>query len=178
MTDLALPGAVAGILLLFFLPGWATAKALFPEWRLRGPDRLLRSVELGTLSLVLSIAFTVLLGFGLLNLPVGFSATWSSPLLEALLVGITLVGVAVGWARGAYRKDPPLAPVPEPSSGEEGGWDVVRSLEILAREERRLKHALRVTPEGPAAAKIQSELDRVQADARRLGEARGAELAQ
>ncbi|HEY6237938.1 MAG TPA: hypothetical protein VIZ68_01975 [Thermoplasmata archaeon] len=178
MPDVSAPQAVAGVLLLFVLPGLTTAKALFPEWRLRGPERLLRSVELGTLSLVLSVGYTVLLGFGLLNLPVGFSAAWSDPLLEELLAIVTLGGFIVGWARGAYRKEPPPAPAPETSPGEDGAWEVVRSLEILAREERRIRHALRVDATGPTAAGLRAELDRVQAETRRLGDERGALLAE
>jgi hypothetical protein len=178
MSDVSVPEAVAGVLLLFVLPGLTTAKALFPEWRLRGPERLLRSVELGTLSLVLSVGFTVLIGFGLLNLPVGFSAAWSDPLLEGLLAIVAIGGFIAGWARGAYRRDPPPAPSPETSPGEDGAWEVVRTLELLAREERRIRHALRVDADGPAAAGLRADLDRVQAEARRLGEARGALLAE
>lgn len=166
-------GAAAGVLLVFVLPGLTSTKALFPEWRFRGPDALVRVVEVAALSLVLSVGYTVLIGFGLLNLPgTGFSATWSDPILELLLLGVVLVGLALGWARGAYRSEPPAAPPLEDSGGEEGGWELLRETERLAREERRLRHALRVSPNDAESARLNGELDRVSQEMAELRERR------
>jgi uncharacterized membrane protein len=102
---------VAGVLLVFVVPGYAITKATFPEWRLRGPEALLRAVEIGTLSLVLSVTVTILVGFVLGAAPGNyFQASWSDPLLEALLAAITGVALAAAVLRGAFRRVPPAAP--------------------------------------------------------------------
>jgi hypothetical protein len=170
--------AVLGILLVFVLPGLAVSRAMFPEWRFRGPDGLIRSVETASLSLVLSVALTILVGFGLLSSSGGFSATWTDPLLEAALAGITALGFAVAWLRGAFARVPPTARPLEPLGGEDGGADALRRAEELLREERRLRHALRVSHDEASTARLQDDLGRVRAEVRRLGSAREEEYAQ
>lgn len=169
--------ALAGLLLIFFLPGFAVARALFPEWRFRGPDGLLRVVETGAMSLVLSVSLTVLIGFALLNSPGGFSASWSDPVLEAILAGITGVGLVAAGLRGAFAREAPESRPLELLGGEEGGAEALERAEELAREERRLRHALRVSREGPDAVRFRGELVRVRAEAERLGRAREEEYA-
>jgi len=95
MTILSVVEGVAGGLLLFFVPGYALTKAVFPEWRVRGRNAGRRLVEVVTLSFVTSIGLTVVVGFGLLDLaPGGFSAAWSDPLLEAALAAVAGVAPA------------------------------------------------------------------------------------
>src|SRR5271156_4009889 len=96
--------ALAGLLLVFVLPGLAVARALFPEWRFRGAEGLPHLVETAALTIVLSVALTILVGFGLLNTPAGFSASWSDPVLEIILAGITVAGFVVAGYRGAFSR--------------------------------------------------------------------------
>ena len=171
------PAALAGLLLLFVLPGLATTFALFPEWRFRGPAAILRAVEVAALSLILSVSYTVLLGFVLLNSPSGFSAAWSSPTLELLLAAVTIVGFSVAIARGAFRRGAATLPrALEPSPGEEGGWEILRELESLARQERRLTHSVRVAETESDRKRSGDELARIRAEIRRIGEEREAEF--
>ena len=178
MAVASFPEAAAGLLLVFFLPGFALTMATFPEWRVRGPDGLLRLLEIGTLSVVLSVVLTVLAGYVLLAAaPGGFQAYWSAPVLEALLAAIAAIGFAVGAVRGAYSRVPPRPTVPE-EAGEVGAWELLRELERLGREERRLTHQLRVagaqTPEG---ARLRAELDAVAEERATLQRRREAEYA-
>lgn len=170
--------AGVGILLLFVLPGLTLTQAIFPEWRFRGEVAIERAVTTAALALVLSVSLTVVVGFGLLNLPVGFSAAWSNPLLEMVLAVVALAGAIVAWRRGAYRRVPPAAPPIESLAGDDDGWAAIRGLEALAREERRLKHAIRTAPSDGEAARLRSRMDEVQAEMRRLGEERRGQLAQ
>jgi Protein of unknown function (DUF1616) len=169
--------ALAGLLLVFVLPGFALSRALFPEWRFRGPDGLLRVVETASLTLVLSVALTILVGFGLLNTPGGFSASWSDPVLEAILAAIAALGFVAAWLRGAFARIAPTSRPLEPLGGEEGGAPALQRAEELLREERRLRHALRVAPDAASTARIQHDLGRVRAEARRLGTVREEEYA-
>ncbi|MCI4331145.1 MAG: DUF1616 domain-containing protein [Thermoplasmata archaeon] len=176
--SVSLVEAFAGLLLVFVLPGFSVSRALFPEWRFRGEEGLTRIVETATLSLVLSVALTILLGFGLLNSPVGFSAAWGDPTLEVGLAAITAIALVAAGARGAFSSTPPTAPPLEPLSGEDGGAEALGRAEDLSREERRLRHALRVAPDDVTAARLRTDLGRVRDEARRLGAAREEEYAQ
>jgi hypothetical protein len=174
------PEVVAGLLLVFALPGYAITKATFPEWRLRGPDALLRVVEVGTLSLVLSVTVTILVGFVLGNLPGSFfQAAWSDPLLEAVLTAITAIGLVVAVLRGGFSKSPPVAPVPEPSPGEGNPMPLLRALEENQRRARRLQHALRqLGPDDPGRPRLEAELADTQHRSQELRANREAEYAQ
>ena len=161
----------AGLLLVFFLPGYAVSRALFPEWRMRGPGALRRLVELVTLSFVLSVVLTVLVGyFELTFAPGGFRAYWTDPVLELFLLGITIVAFGLGLVRGAYRSAPPLrAPVPPGAAGEEGAFELTRRLDLLAREGRRLRHALRAAQPTPVErARLESRLDELETECAEL----------
>jgi hypothetical protein len=166
-----------GLLLVFALPGYAITKATFPEWRLRGPEALLRAVEIGTLSLLLSVTVTILVGFVLGNLPGSFfQAGWTDPLLEVILVGISGVGLAVAALRGGFRRTAPSIPPPEPSPGEEDPMALLRSLEASQREVRRLRHAVRTLRAGDPE---RDRLEKALVDAeRRFQELRGAREAE
>ncbi|MEM0129366.1 MAG: DUF1616 domain-containing protein [Thermoplasmata archaeon] len=170
----------AGILLLFFLPGAAVTLALFPEWRLTGPGGRLRTVETVALSFVLSVALTILGGYALVVAsPVGFSADWSDPLLEGLLVAITVAALMAALARGRFAVPPPVRRAPDApgETGEDGAWELGRRLDRIAREERRLAHALRSTPAGPAREAVERSLRDLAQERERLREAREAEYA-
>lgn len=148
--------------LLFALPGYAWSRALFPEWRLRGRWALDAAVRLGTLSFVWSLAILVVVGSTLSEVPsLGFSAAWSDPRLELLLAGLTLVGFAVAVLRGAFS-----APAPEPSGpvGPETASPLptLRQLDRIAREENRVRRALRRSPAGSEGrARLEEELERL-----------------
>jgi peptidyl-tRNA hydrolase, PTH2 family len=101
MEPLTVGEAVAGGALLFFVPGFAVAKAVFPERRHTDPDGLLWLVELAALGFVLSVVLTVVVGYLLLvGSPGGFRADWSDPLLEACLAALALVAFVVGLFEG------------------------------------------------------------------------------
>lgn len=156
--------ATVGALLLFVVPGLTVARALFPEWRFRGPDGGRRALETATLAFVLSVGLTVLVGTALLGLaPGGFAAAWSDPLLEAVLAAIAAVAFAAGWLRGAYAKVPPPAPARETAgAGAEGGWELTRQLDRLRRDDRALEHRARragpATPEANEIARARAEI--------------------
>ena len=159
METVDLAESIAGGLLLFVLPGLATARALFPEWRFRGPDGLRRALETVTLAFVLSVALTVLVGSLLLGVaPGGFAASWSDPILEAALAAVTVVAVLAGALRGAYSRSPPARSLPAPEPGGAGAWELGRELDRLHREDRRLVHRLRgLTAEDPQVADIERQ---------------------
>jgi hypothetical protein len=176
----SLPEIIVGLLLVFALPGYGITRATFPEWRLRGPDALLRVVEMGTLSLVLSVTVTILVGFVLGNLPGSFfQAGWSDPLLEAILAVIAAVSLVVAVLRGAFSKVPPAVPPPEPSPGEEDPMALLRALEMNQRNARRLQHEIRLLkPDDPQRARLEAELADTQRRSQELRTNREAEYAQ
>jgi len=170
MTIVSLGAAVVGGLLLFFLPGYALTRSLFPEWRLRGPDGPRHALETVTLAFVTSVGLTVLVGFGILDLaPGGFSAAWSDPLLEGCLAAVAAVAFVVALLRGAWSRVPLPERVPSPPNGEEGAWEISRELERLDGEERRLRHALRVAPASSSeSARFAAELELVRTEREEL----------
>ncbi|MCI4319545.1 MAG: DUF1616 domain-containing protein [Thermoplasmata archaeon] len=175
----SIPLAVLGGLLVFALPGYAVTKAVFPEWRLRGPNALLTAVELATLSFVLSVVLSVLVGFVLLNTaPAGFQANWTDPRLEAALGAITALGLTGAVARGGFARVAPSAPLLEEDQGATGGWEAVRRLDRLVREERGLRRSLVAAPPGSEEEReLRSRIERVRAEAASVRTSREAELA-
>ncbi len=135
-------------------------------------------METAALTLLLSVAYTVLVGSVLLNLStVGFSATWSHPVLEEGLLAITGAAAALAVLRGGFSRNVPPAPTPEPSGGAEGGWELMRKNEELARRERRLRHALRTAHDARESDRIRAELDGLGRERESLRNAREAEYA-
>lgn len=169
--------SVAGVLLLFFLPGFAVSRALFPEWRFSGALGLIRIVETLALSITTSVAITIVVGFGLLVSPGGFSASWSDPSLELWLALITVAALALAAVRGAFSRRVPAPSPLEPSSGEEGAWELIRRMEDLARRERRLTHAIRRAP-GDEVKRLERELESVRSERESIVHARESEYAQ
>ncbi|MCI4326270.1 MAG: DUF1616 domain-containing protein [Thermoplasmata archaeon] len=151
--------AVVGLALLFVLPGFAVARATFPEWRFRGPGGPLHLVETLTLSLVVSVGLTIVLGFALLSSSAGFGATWSDPSLFVALAAVTAIGLGVALARGAFSEIPPAGPELPSERGNEGAFETIRALDGLVASERRLRHRLRVLPrDDPARPTVDREL--------------------
>lgn len=176
MSVVSLSEGVVGGLLLFFVPGYAVTKALFPEWRVRGPEGARRLLETVTLSFVASIGLTVVIGFGILDLaPGGFSAAWSDPLLEGVLALVTAVAFVASLFRGSWSREPPRTPAPRT---EEGAWELSRELERLGRDERRIEHALRAARGSTAErARLSAELESLRAEREALRRQREEEYA-
>ncbi len=177
MTDATSLEVVAGILLVFFAPGYFVTKATFPEWRVRGDEALVRAIEIGTLSFVLSVTLTVLVGYGLLaGGPQGFQASWTDPVLEAILFAIAILAFGVGVARGAYRTIPPVRTAPG-LPGEARPFELGQELTRLDREEIRLRRELDRSDTSEEQEKLESELDAVRARRAELQRRREAEYA-
>ena len=176
MEPLGLGQAVAGGALLFVVPGYAVAKAVFPERRIAGPDGVRWALELAALALVLSVVLTVTVGYVLLSgSPGGFAASWSDPLLEAVLAGIALVAFVVGWLEGAYARTPPVRRARPEEPGSAGAWELSERLDRLQRERRELERELRRPPAPEDAARLQVRLDELVAEDERLRRRREAD---
>lgn len=136
--------AILGGFLILAAPGLAWSRALFPEWRIAGPQAYLRAVETASMAVVVSLSLTIVVGFGLtFNTNGSFPASWSDPLLEAILAAIAVVGAVLAWARGGFSRVPPPAPALEPAPGADSPEELLRDLARLQAESRRLRHALR-----------------------------------
>ncbi len=133
--------AIAGLAVLFLLPGLGLTAALFPERFRPALDRALAAVEVVALSVIVSLSVTILFGELLQTAGPGFSASWSDPRLELLDLGLGLAGLGVGAVRGAFRRSVPATP-PETPAGDRG-WETLRTFERLDREERRIDRSLR-----------------------------------
>ncbi|HXQ48863.1 MAG TPA: DUF1616 domain-containing protein [Thermoplasmata archaeon] len=151
--------AAVGLALLFFLPGFAVGRAMFPEWRFRGPGGTIHLIETLALSLVLSVALTVVVGYALLTSSLGFGSTWSNPnVLESLGV-VTIVGLGVAVVRGAFSATAPEGPSVPSERGSEVAFETIRELDGLVAAERRLRHRLRVLPrDDPERPRVDREL--------------------
>lgn len=162
MDPLTVGEAVVGGALVFFVPGYAVAKAVFPERRLAGADGVRWAVEVVALAFVLSVVLTVTVGYVLLvGAPGGFVASWSDPLLEAALAAIAGVAFAVGWLEGAYRRAPPRARRSDLEPGTGGPWELSAELARLQRERLGLERDLRGRPAADAEARLRARLARV-----------------
>lgn len=158
MDLFALPEALVAGGLLFFVPGFAVARAVFPERRFRGPAGLRGAFELVVLSFVLSVALTVLVGYVVLTVfPSGFSAAWSSPTIEVVLTAVTGVALAVGALEGSYRRAPSPS-VPAADDGEEGAWELTQELDRLGARRRALRRA--APADASSAERTREEIDR------------------
>lgn len=171
MDPLGLVQAVAGGALVFFVPGYAVAKAVFPERRLVGPTAVAWALELVALAFVLSVVLTVTVGYVLLaGTPGGFSASWTDPRLEGGLAAIALVAFVAGWQEGAYARVPPARrrTIEEPGTG--GAWELSDRLDRLQRERLGLDRQLRATPSTDAGriAQLTADRDRVVAEEEEL----------
>ena len=176
MPDFAEVGA--GLLLVFFLPGFGLTRALFPERRVFRPLSFRGLLEQLASSLVLSVAVTIVVGFAWLGTSPGVQAGWSTPYVEATLAAITAAAFAVAIARGSFSRDPPLARALEPDGSPVDPMEIVAKLDRLAREERRLAHKLRIAGGSSAESEpIQRALAANRAEASQLRSEREAEYA-
>ncbi len=175
MDPVAVLEAVVGGALLFFVPGFAVSRAIFPEWRFRGPDGARHALETVVVAFVLSVVLTVLVGYLLLSAaPGGFSAAWGDPLLEAALAAVAAIAGVVAWLEGAFAPVPPAAPRIEGRPGEEGAWELTRELDRLRGEERTILRRLRSgdDPDGAPALRARlEELERAREERLRAREA-------
>lgn len=179
MTAVEIGEAIAGGLLFFVVPGYAVTRAMFPEWRLRGPGKLRRGLETATLSFVLSIGLTVLVGYALLSAaPGGFAASWSDPLLEVCLAAVAAAGFVAAALQGAFSRSPTPSRAASPEPGGEGAWELTRELDRLHREERRLRRSLRSGEDATAAAEARRRLEELGARVDSLERAREDQYAQ
>jgi hypothetical protein len=167
-----------GGLLLFALPGYAWSRALFPEWRIRGEHALDHAVRIGTLAFVWSLAFVVVVGSTLAEVPsLGFSAAWSNPRLELILAGLSAIGLVLAWLRGAFRSGGVAAGLGA-APGEDTPLPWLVEFDRLEREERRLRRALaRSAPDSEGARLLTTELDRLKVESRTLRQRREEEYA-
>ncbi len=134
--------ALAALALFFFLPGFVWVRALWPEKRFRGPEAVENVVEGLTAGFLLSLALTILIGFGLGNGPGTFQAAPSDPLLETILAILTAGGLAAGWLRGGWGPHS-TAGGAEPSSPPEDLEGTISRFEDMEAEERELSRALK-----------------------------------
>ncbi len=163
---------VAGVLLVFVVPGLAWTFAIFPEWwPVRG---YAAALKVGTLGFVLSIAFTVIAGYALLSLsPAGFAASWSDPVLETVLALIAAVGAAVAAAQRWLRPSS-AAGSPADSPDDTDPWVIDRRLERLAQEAAALRRAGR-SASAEERRKIHERLEEIRSESRRIAAAREEE---
>jgi len=176
-SPVALLEAIVGGALVFFVPGFAVAKALFPERRVRGPDGVRWAVELAALGLVLSVVLTVLVGYLLLSAsPGGFRASWSDPLLEVALAAVAAVAFVAGALEGAYRAVAPLRPTraADDAPGSDP-WELGQRLDRLQRERRSLERQLAAAPPADGPDGRRARLEAIVAEETVLRRAREAD---
>ncbi|MHB8351302.1 MAG: hypothetical protein ACYDFT_01200 [Thermoplasmata archaeon] len=169
----------AGGALLLALPGLAWTRAVFPEWRFRGPLAITRAIETAALALLISVSLTILVGFALtFGSDSGFPATWSDPILEAILAALAVVGLAVALARGGFDRIAPSAPPPEPAPGADSPAPLLGELVRIRRDGRRIEHLMRQRdlPERDRQ-RLRAELGELRAREGELRRAREAEYA-
>jgi hypothetical protein len=170
--------AAIGLLLLLVLPGFGIYRAVLPERRILRPWSASALIEAAAASLLLSLSLTVIVGWLWLGSSAGFSAAWTDPTLEASLASIAAVAFVVAALRGGFARTAPAAPALDPEGGTEGPMEIVRELERLTREERRIAHRLRrVERSSGEATALQAELDRVRGQVDAVRARREAEYA-
>ncbi len=154
--------ALVALALFFFLPGFVWVRALWPEKRFKGPQALENAVEGLTASFLVSLAFTILIGFGLGNGPGTFQAGPADPLLETILGVLTLGGLAAGWFRGGWGSRFPVPGTGRGSLPEDLDGTIVR-FEAMEEEERELSRALKRAPDGGEAGSLRRRLAELRA---------------
>jgi hypothetical protein len=142
---------IAGLLLIFFIPGLTVVQALFPR---KGEldvefDPLYRV----TLAIGLSIVVTILAGFALNSLginPQTGMGYFTAPYITLSLVLISMVLFIVGWYRGAYpfleKLHPALLRLPKLEAESvlpKGKKAVVLQLQTLSKEREDLRRTIK-----------------------------------
>lgn len=146
---------IAGLILLFFLPGYTLVVALFPR---RGElDKEYDGLYKFILGMGMSVVIVILTGFGLNSLgvyktPEGeYMGYVQTPYLLAAFLGETLFFFIVGWWRGGWpfmaRIHPKLRRTPKTEPGmiemPPGGEKHLEALEKLGRIRERLKKEIK-----------------------------------
>lgn len=174
--------ALGALALFFFVPGYFLVKALWPEKRWRAPHGgPMVALELVVGGFVASIALLVLVGFFLGNSG-NFAAGPSDPTLEEILTVLSVLFLAAGWWRGAYRAEPPPPStlVAPPLAGEEDVGPLFRRLEVLTQEEhRRAREVRRAERSGAPRVEVErlkSELEELRGQRRQVEQARQREI--
>jgi hypothetical protein len=183
MSLASVPFALGALALFFFVPGYLLVKALWPEKRWKGPEAPITALEMVTGGFLASLGLFLVIGFALGNTGV-FQAGPSDPLLEEILLGLSVLFLVVGWVVGAYRKEAPAAPsfVEPPGPGEEDLGPVLDQFQRWNREERDLRREIhRLRREGGSADALkqkQEELDGLRASRRQAEADRQRSLAE
>ena len=134
---------IAGIAIVFFLPGWTMVNMLFPR---RGElDPEYDQVYRVTLGMGLSIVISIMVGFGLNAVSTEEHGYVTADPLWLILVSLTAIFALVGWFRGAYPRAgyihpklyraPPVPGIPKEVSSD---FQRKRKLDMLIREREQL----------------------------------------
>jgi len=150
LSILELLQIVAGLLLIFVLPGTMLIKAMFP--RPGELDEEYNGLYVMTLGMATSICITILVGFVLGSLPErsGGKGWFDAPFIVAGLVSVTLVFFVVAWWRGAFpwlgllHKGLARFPMPaEAPSGTKRHDELLSQIELMTRERDALKREVK-----------------------------------
>jgi len=140
---------VFGLLLVMFIPGYTLVQMIFPR---RGElDEEFDNLYRFTLSIAMSIAIVILLGFYLAHPDVRLFSFW--PLVISL-VSISAVFFVIGWWRGAYpwlgilfprllRIPPGVKPETEEILQDKPVSMTLLDIQTLAYERRQLKRKIK-----------------------------------
>lgn len=91
---------LAGIAIVFFVPGYTLVNLLFPRKGELDPEYdIIYRLALG---MGLSVVISILVGFGLNALSTEDHGYVTAGPLWTVLISVTAIFVAVGWYRGAY----------------------------------------------------------------------------
>ncbi|MDG6221408.1 MAG: DUF1616 domain-containing protein [Candidatus Thermoplasmatota archaeon] len=96
--------AFFGLLLAFFLPGFALTRALFPRKKSFHPDYDI--IYQMAISIALSIIIVIMLGITIQSIgpnPETGKGYFTAPVLVSSLLGITITFFILGWLRGAHE---------------------------------------------------------------------------
>ncbi len=164
MAGASVAFSLAAIALFFFVPGFLWYRALWPEKRLSGSAGTEHVVESVVAGFLLSVAFTVLIGFGLGNGPGTFQAGPGDPLLEEALAVVALAGGVVGGLRGAWsRRGPAMRTGASQAPSME---ERLAPFEERERQRRDLEHRLRSERDPERTRVLREELARLKAEER------------
>ena len=140
---------VFGLLLTLFIPGYTLVQVLFPR---KGElDEEFDNLYRFTLSIALSIALVIVMGFFLGHPDVRLFTLWP---IVLTLSSISLILFTMGWWRGAYpwigilfpillRIPPGLKPETEELMEDKNVSEVLLEIQSLAYERRGLKRKIK-----------------------------------
>lgn len=155
---------LAGIVVVFFLPGWTLVNMLFPRKGEMDPEY--DSVYRLTLGMGLSVVIAIVVGFVLNAMSSESQGLVTSGPIWAALLGFSGFCLLVGWLRGAYPSagvlHPALYRAPEikgmPRGVHAGDYVRKRRLENLIVEREKLLTEMRVLDERSRISNAQRRL--------------------